>query len=137
MLMRDLGIIPAQQTGGASDESSPYVNLSRRAFVGGTGLFVLGVALAGCSSYVEPKIDAGAFELPDAGPSTLTEVNGGDATPALWIAIDKDGAVKITCHRSEMGQQVWTSMAQIVADELEADWAKVEIVQAEGHERYG
>lgn len=137
MLIRDLGIIPAPQTGGASDESSPYVNLSRRAFVGGTGLFVLGVALAGCSSYVEPKIDAGAFELPDAGPSPLTEVNGGDATPALWIAIDKDGAVKITCHRSEMGQQVWTSMAQIVADELEADWAKVEIVQAEGHERYG
>ena len=28
-------------------------------------------------------------------------------------------------------------MAQIVADELEADWDKVEIVQAEGHERYG
>jgi isoquinoline 1-oxidoreductase beta subunit len=28
-------------------------------------------------------------------------------------------------------------MAQIVADELEADWDKVSIVQAEGHERYG
>jgi isoquinoline 1-oxidoreductase beta subunit len=28
-------------------------------------------------------------------------------------------------------------MAQIVADELEAEWDKVRIVQAEGHERYG
>ncbi len=28
-------------------------------------------------------------------------------------------------------------MAQIVADELEADWESVKIVQAEGHERYG
>ena len=72
-----------------------------------------------------------------AGPSPLTGVKGGDATPALWIAIERDGTVKITCHRSEMGQQTWTAMAQIVADELEADWDKVAIVQAEGHERYG
>ena len=36
-----------------------------------------------------------------------------------------------------MGQQTWTAMAQIVADELEAEWDKVRIVQAEGHERYG
>jgi isoquinoline 1-oxidoreductase beta subunit len=137
VLIRDLGIIPAPKAAEPGDQPSPYVNLSRRAFVGGAGLFVLGVALAGCSTYVEPAIDADAFDLPDAGPSPLTGVKGGNATPALWIAIDKDGAVKITCHRSEMGQQVWTSMAQIVADELEADWDKVTIVQAEGHERYG
>ncbi|EAQ28951.1 Twin-arginine translocation pathway signal [Erythrobacter sp. NAP1] len=103
----------------------------------GSGLFVLGVTLAGCSNYVEPDVDANAFDLPEAGPSPLTEVKGGDATPTLWIAIEEDGTVKITCHRSEMGQQVWTSMAQIVADELDADWDNVEIVQAEGHERYG
>ena len=137
MLMRDLGIIPAPKADRAGDGPSPYVNLSRRAFVGGAGLFVLGVTLAGCSSYVEPVIDADAFKLPDPGASPLTGVKGGDATPSLWIAIDKDGTVKITCHRSEMGQQTWTAMAQIVADELEADWDKVAIVQAEGHERYG
>ena len=45
--------------------------------------------------------------------------------------------MRITCHRSDMGQQVWTSMAQLVADELEADWDRVTIVQAEGHPRYG
>lgn len=137
MLIRDLGIIPARKTREGAGEPSPYVNLSRRAFVGGTGLFVLGVALAGCSSYVEPEIDADAFKLKDPGPSPLTGVKGGDATPALWIEIERDGTVKITCHRSEMGQQVWTSMAQIVADELEAEWDKIKIVQAEGHERYG
>lgn len=137
MLIRDLGIIPATKAHSAGDESSTYVNLSRRGFMGGTGLFVLGVALAGCSSYVEPEIDADAFKLMTPGPSPLTEVKGGDATPALWIAIERDGTVKITCHRSEMGQQTWTAMAQIVADELEAEWDKVAIVQAEGHERYG
>ena len=45
MLMRDLGIIPAGQAGGASDHASPYVNLSRRGFFGGAGLFVFGVTL--------------------------------------------------------------------------------------------
>jgi isoquinoline 1-oxidoreductase beta subunit len=137
MLLRDLGIIPARKAGAAGDGPSPYVNLSRRGFIGGGGLFVLGVTLAGCSGYVEPAIDARAFDLPGAGPSPLTGVKGGDATPALWIAIEKDGTVRITCHRSEMGQQTWTAMAQIIADELEADWDKVQIVQAEGHERYG
>lgn len=137
MLIRDLGIIPAQKAQHDDELASPFVNLSRRAFVGGAGLFVLGVTLAGCSTYVEPEIDADAFKLKDPGPSPLTGVRGGDASPGLWIAIERDGTVKITCHRSEMGQQVWTSMAQIVADELEAEWDKVRIVQAEGHERYG
>lgn len=137
MLLRDLGIIPARKAGPVHEGPAPYVNLSRRAFVGGAGLFVFGVTLAAGASSAEPAIDAGAFDLPESGASPLTGVKGGDATPSLWIAIAQDGTVKITCHRSEMGQQVWTAMAQIIADELEADWDKVEIVQAEGHERYG
>jgi isoquinoline 1-oxidoreductase beta subunit len=138
MFLHDIGIIPGKDPSSVDGPAyAKLTNLSRRGFVGGSGLFVLGVALAGCSSYVEPDVDADAFDLPEAGPSPLTEVKGGDATPSLWIAIEEDGTVKITCHRSEMGQQVWTSMAQIVADELEADWDKVAIVQAEGHERYG
>ncbi len=138
MFLREIGILPGPASDAANDTSLPrFTNLSRRSFVTGSGLFVLGVTLTGCSGYVEPDVDADAFDLPDAGDSPLTQVTGGDATPSLWIAIEKDGTVKITCHRSEMGQQVWTSMAQIVADELEADWDKVEIVQALGDPRYG
>src|SRR6056297_570730 len=48
----------------------------------------------------------------------LGDVRGGDATPSLFISIERDGTVKLTCHRSEMGQQTWTAMAQIMADEL-------------------
>ena len=138
MFLEDIGIIPPREKMSPRTEQPPsIVNLTRRGFVTGTGLFVVAVTLAGCSSYAEPLIDADSMDVPEAGPSPLTDVKGGDATPSLWIAIDKDGAVKITCHRSEMGQQVWTSMAQIVADELDADWDNVSIVQAEGHERYG
>ncbi len=138
MFLRDIGIIPEDGTAVPPRRAGASItNLSRRGFVGGSGLFVLGLTLTGCDTYVEPEIDASQFNLGDPGASPLTQVTGGDATPSLWIAIEGDGTVKITCHRSEMGQQVWTSMAQIVADELEADWDSVAIVQAEGHERYG
>jgi hypothetical protein len=121
MFLRDLGIVPGGGPASAIGEERASLtnlspNLGRRGFLGGSGLFVLGLTLAGCNSYVEPEIDADQFNLADPGESPLTGLDQGDASPALWIAIEEDGSVKITCHRSEMGQQVWTSMAQIVAD---------------------
>ncbi|MEO1474150.1 MAG: molybdopterin cofactor-binding domain-containing protein, partial [Pseudomonadota bacterium] len=116
---------------------TPLAPLSRRHFVMASSGLAIGVVLAGCSSGDEP-------DAPDTPPaeaagtsSPLAEVAGGDATPSLWVEIEDTGKVKITVHRSEMGQQVWTSMAQIVADELEADWDDVEIVQALGDPKYG
>jgi isoquinoline 1-oxidoreductase subunit beta len=58
--------------------------------------------------------------------------------PRVFVSIAPDGIVTIVCHRSEMGQGVRTGMPLIVADELEADWARVRIAQAPGDEaRYG
>ncbi len=103
--------------------------ISRRNVLAGAGAFGISVALAGVSRL------AVAADAAGAGP--LAQVRGGDAAPSLWIAIEENGTVRITCHRAEMGQQAWTAMAQIVADELEADWKDVEIVQAEGDAKYG
>jgi isoquinoline 1-oxidoreductase beta subunit len=58
--------------------------------------------------------------------------------PRVFVSIAPDGTVSIVCARSEMGQGVRTGMPMIVADELEADWARVRIVQAPGDEpRFG
>jgi len=57
--------------------------------------------------------------------------------PNVYVNIRNDGIVEIYCHRSEMGQGIRTSLPQIIADELEADWDKIEIIQALGHEKYG
>src|SRR6185503_17773709 len=55
-----------------------------------------------------------------------------------FIAIGEDGTVTLTVHRQEMGQGIRTSLAMVVADELEADWARVRAVQAPADEaRYG
>lgn len=50
--------------------------------------------------------------------------------PNAWIAIDSDGTVTLTVGKTEMGQGVRTSLPMILADELDADWSKVRIVQA-------
>lgn len=55
----------------------------------------------------------------------------------LFIAIGEDDKVYLTCHRSEMGQGIRTGIPQVLADELEADWDKVVVVQGLGDSRYG
>lgn len=58
--------------------------------------------------------------------------------PNVYISIDSDSQVTLVAHRSEMGTGIRTSLPQIMADELGADWSKVKIVQAEGdEEKYG
>ncbi|MBV8754823.1 MAG: xanthine dehydrogenase family protein molybdopterin-binding subunit [Hyphomicrobiales bacterium] len=45
-----------------------------------------------------------------------------------WVAIAPDGIVTLQCAHSEMGQGIMTTFAAIIADELEADWSKCEVV---------
>lgn len=58
--------------------------------------------------------------------------------PHVFVSISSDGTVTIVTHRSEMGTGSRTSLPMVVADEMEADWSKVKIVQAPGDEqKYG
>jgi isoquinoline 1-oxidoreductase subunit beta len=42
-----------------------------------------------------------------------------------WVKIDAEGAVTVMLAKSEMGQGVITSLAMLLADELDADWSRV------------
>lgn len=58
--------------------------------------------------------------------------------PLVFVSIDANGLVTIVAHRAEMGTGVRTSLPMVVADELEADWSRVKVVQANANEaRYG
>ena len=57
--------------------------------------------------------------------------------PNVYLAIDTDGTAYIVAHRSEMGSGSRTALPRIVADELDADWARVKLVQATGDDKYG
>ena len=54
----------------------------------------------------------------------------GQFKPNVWIRIDPDDSIILTIGRSEMGQGVRTSLAMLLAEELEADWSRIKLVQA-------
>lgn len=59
-------------------------------------------------------------------------------SPNVYLTVNSDGSVTIVAHRSEMGTGIRTGLPLIVADELEADWSRVKVVQAIGDEKkYG
>ena len=102
-------------------------NVSRRSFLTGAATFVVAATIVP---------DARAYQSWKHGG--LDMPNGVVANPHVFVAIDPDGTVTIVAHRSEMGTGVRTSIPMVIADEMEADWDRVKIVQAEGDEtKYG
>ena len=63
--------------------------------------------------------------LQASNPSAVRSFN-----PNGWVCINSDGAVILTIGKCEMGQGVRTSLAMILADELEAEWTRINLLQA-------
>jgi isoquinoline 1-oxidoreductase beta subunit len=106
---------------------SAIQNVSRREFLGGvfsTGAFVLAVQVVPRSAWAQ----AAPFR---------TQAESALLNPSVYLGIRPDGSVFIVTHRSEMGTGIRTSLPQVAADELEADWSRVTIEQGIGDPRYG
>ncbi len=100
--------------------------LSRRSFLGGTAAFAVGAFAARSEAF--PRWPTGGESMPHG----LVE------DPLVFVSIDAEGTVTLVAHRSEMGTGSRTSIPMVMADEMEADWSRVRIVQAEGDEpKYG
>lgn len=92
--------------------------LSRRGFVkislgGSVGLALMPLAA--------PLAQAQAGDAPAPAPgSRPTE------QPAAFVAITPDGSTIVLCNRMDMGQGIETALAMICAEELDADWSRVQ-----------
>lgn len=75
--------------------------------------------------------------LPKQYGMAADSANPTQLSPNVFVSLAADGQLEVTCHRSEMGQQVRTAITQIVADELDADWSRVSTLQADGDSQYG
>jgi isoquinoline 1-oxidoreductase subunit beta len=103
-------------------------NVSRRGFLKGmvgAGALVLGAQILR-THWLETTVNAGEDPMTKAA-----------LQPNVYLAIDTDGTVYIVCHRSEMGSGNRSGLPRIVADELDADWGRVKVVQATGDPKYG
>ena len=59
-----------------------------------------------------------------------------DAIFDVWLKISPDNTVTAIVPHAEMGQGVHTTLAMMLADELDADWNKVEILEAPSDREY-
>jgi isoquinoline 1-oxidoreductase beta subunit len=88
------------------------LNVSRREFLVTSGGLVLGFALAP-RVVVGQDMPANMFAPPPAG------------RPNAYIRIAPDDSITLLIPKSEMGQGPTTACSQLLAEELECDWAKV------------
>jgi isoquinoline 1-oxidoreductase subunit beta len=102
---------------------------TRRAILIGTGL--IGGALAVGTTLAWRRVANGQkFMLP-------ADTTKGEASFNAWVKIAADSTVTVAVPRQDMGQGVYTMLAMLVAEELDADWSKVSVVQAPINPVYG
>lgn len=95
--------------------------ISRRDFLKTTGVAAGGLAIG--------------IRLPSEAMASDTTA---EREMNAFVHIADDGVTTIFCGRCEMGQGISTALPAAVADELEADWNQVKVLQADGNEaRYG
>jgi isoquinoline 1-oxidoreductase subunit beta len=95
------------------------MGVKRRAFLIG-GVAVVGAGLFGIS-----LADSSA-----AKSAVKLTTGKGEASFATWLKIGSDGAVTIYSPHTDIGQGSGTGIAQMLVEELDADWAQVKLVSA-------
>ena len=86
-------------------------NLSRRRFLG-TSAAAAGTLVVG-------------FHIPFAGEALAQDAPPMSPEINAWVVVRPDDTVVIRIARSEMGQGTLTGLAQLVAEELDCNWARV------------
>jgi|HigsolmetaAR202D_1030399.scaffolds.fasta_scaffold03391_4 isoquinoline 1-oxidoreductase beta subunit len=91
-----------------------HTTLNRRDFLKVTGIAGAGLVLA--------------FHVGSKGEAQAA--NNKEFAPNAYVRIAPDNTITIMAKAPEIGQGVKTSLPMIVAEELDADWDKVHVVQA-------
>lgn len=96
---------------------SAVVKPSRRSFLKGSAATTAGLVIGFHVPFLSRQAVAEGTSAAPAAP-IAPEVNA-------WVVVQPNDKVIVRVARSEMGQGSLTGLAQMVAEELECDWAKV------------
>ncbi|WP_431301096.1 molybdopterin cofactor-binding domain-containing protein [Tabrizicola sp. BL-A-41-H6] len=98
-----------------------WKTITRRSFI------VLGAAVVGGAAF-------GAYKVAEVPVNPLLPTPG--ATPLNpWVIINADG-ITVIAPRAEMGQGISTTLAALVAEELDVDWAQIRVLHGPPAQAY-
>ncbi len=95
-----------------------FSNVSRRDFLKTSAITTGGLVIA----FVVPGV--GRFAFAQTAPAVKLP------PPNAFLRIGSDDTVTILLAHSEMGQGIWTTLPMLIAEELDADWSKIEVAHA-------
>src|SRR5580704_7299395 len=96
-------------------------DLSRRSFLVGTAAAGLALGYSGVP---------GLLGADQAFAAT------GNFDPSVWYSIAPDGIVTVTCGKADMGQHIASTMAQIISQELGANWKDMRVQLASNDPKF-
>src|SRR5580692_2362896 len=105
----------------AADTTQVY-RVSRRAFLLQSGALTCAVGLGSLAPSAGARPGSAGFSI---------------RQPNAWVSIGSDDWITLISPASEMGQGVMTSIPLLIAEEMDADWNKVKVLQAPNAKAYG
>ena len=94
--------------------------ISRRGFLKGAGVLIVGFGAGGLTRVLDPRISAADF-------SSMVD----PAQLSSWLAIGRDNTVTLFFGKVDVGQGLATAFRQLVADELDAPFDRVKVVMGD------
>jgi len=98
---------------------------TRRAFIG-AGVLASGAVVIGIAIRPGNRSSKVAGLIADKGETVMN----------IWLKISPDNTVTAIIPHAEMGQGVHTTLAMMLADEMDADWSKVKFQEAPVDKEY-
>ena len=105
---------------------SKLLKWSRRAFIGISTVGVGGALVVGVAIRPGDRRDLVTKDVSDDDEHLLN----------LWVKIGEDDQVTAIVPHSEMGQGAQTALAQLLAEEMDADWTKISVIEAPATDEY-
>lgn len=106
------------------------LNISRRTFIKATALVAGGLVIAFAIPQAKRFLLPGETKAPaDANASKLP-------APNAFLRIGTDNTITVMLAHSEMGQSIWTTLPMLIAEELDADWNKIQVEHAAAAPQY-
>jgi isoquinoline 1-oxidoreductase beta subunit len=93
-------------------------DLSRRSFLVGTAAAGLALGYSAVPGINQASAAASNFD------------------PSVWYSIAPDGIVTVTCGKADMGQHIASTMAQIISEELGANWKDMRVQLASNDPKF-